>query len=42
MSTSFWNSPAMNFVLQPRCLILFAVAAFLFFLTIDKMSKKPR
>jgi hypothetical protein len=39
MSTSFWNSPVMNLVLEPRFLILFAVVAFLFFLTMGKMSK---
>jgi len=42
MSTSFWNSPVMNFVLQPWFLILFAVVAFLFFLTMGKMSKRPK
>ena len=42
MSTSFWNSAVMNFVLQPWFLILFAVVAFLFFLTMGKMSNKPK
>ena len=30
----------LNFVLQPWFLIAFAVAAFLFFLSLDRMSKK--
>lgn len=42
MSTGFLNSPVMNFVLQPWFLILFAVVGFLFFLTMDKMSKRPK
>jgi len=42
MSTSFWNSPVMNLVLQPRFLIVFAVVGFLFFLTMGKLSKRPK
>ena len=41
MSTSFWNSPVMNFLLQPWCLVLFGVVMFFVFLTIGKMSKHP-
>ena len=42
MSASFWNSPVMNFVLQPWFLILFAAVGFLFFLAMGKVSKKPK
>jgi hypothetical protein len=39
MSTSFLHSQAMDFVLQPRFLIVFAVTAFLFFFAMGKLSK---
>jgi hypothetical protein len=42
MSTSFLNSPVMNLVVQPWFLVLFAVAAFLFFLAMGKTSKKSK
>jgi hypothetical protein len=42
MSTSFLNSPVMNFVLQPWFLTLFAAVAFLFFFSMGKMSKKSK
>ena len=39
MSNSFWNSPVMSNLLQPWCLIVIAVAGFLFFFTMGKISK---